>query len=165
MEVLAQLGIDLNSVLVYVVNVGILLAATAYFVTGPLLRMIDKRRETIENNLNEAERIKEEFLAEKQKADAEKESLRIEMEQQMSDLKKELDARRKEQEETLELKKAKMLEEVRTIVNEEKKSILNAAEKQTVELIEKVVLYVVSNNVPADVVKTSVADAWKQFRQ
>jgi F-type H+-transporting ATPase subunit b len=164
MDIFTNLGIDWQSVIVYVINFGALVAILAYFFTGPLLKMIDTRREKIKNNLEEAERIKNEFVVEKKKADAEKESLRIDMEQQMSDLKKDLENKRKEQDEQLALKKAKMLEEVRTLVADEKNGILKAAEKQTVELIEKVVLHVVSNNVPADVVKSSVAEAWNTYK-
>lgn len=164
MEVFSSLGIDWNSVIIYVVNFGLLVAVIAYFFTGPLLKLIDERRDTIQKNLEEAERIKNEFMAEKKKADAEKETLKVEMEQKMSHLKKELDQKRKEEEEKLELRKAKMLEEVRSLVTEEKNNILKQAEKQTIELIEKVVLHVVSNNVPDDVVKSSVQDAWKNYR-
>ncbi len=63
----------------------------------------------------------------------------------------------------MEAKKAKMLEEVRTIVANEKDSILKKAEQQTLSLIEKVVLHVVSNNVPQDIVKSSVKDAWNKY--
>lgn len=163
MEVLAKLGIDINSVIIYLVNFGILLAAVAYFITGPILRVITKRQEEIKQNISEAERIKNEFADEKRKADAEKNALKNDMEQQMSHLKKELDVRRKQQEEEMEAKKAKMLEEVRSIVEQEKSSILQKAEQQTLDLIEKVVLHVVSNNVPQDIVKSSVQDAWKKY--
>jgi len=95
----------------------------------------------------------------------EKEALKVEMVQEMSKLKKELDLRRKEQEEKLELRKAKMMEEVRSIVAEEKGNILKSAEQQTLDLIEKVVLHVVSNNVPENVVKSSVQEAWKTYNK
>lgn len=165
MDIFTNLGIDWHSVIVYVVNFGILVFVLAYFFTGPLLKIIDERRDHIKKNLEEAERIKNEFMQEKKRADAEKEALRTEMTQEMSDFKKELDKRRKDQEETLELRKAKMLEEVRSIVEEEKQNILRNAEQQTLDLIEKVVLHVVSNKVPDDVIKDSVQEAWKNYSQ
>ncbi|MDP2691025.1 MAG: ATP synthase F0 subunit B [bacterium] len=164
MEIFAKLGIDWHSIIVYVVNFGLLAVILAYFFTGPVLKMLDERRKTITDNLAQAEKIKNEFLAEKKNADEEKEKLRADMESQMSDLQKEMEIRRKEQEESLELKKTRMIEEVRSIVDEEKRGILKSAEKQTIELIEKVVLHVVSNNIPQDVVKNSVADAWKTYK-
>ena len=163
MDVLAKLGIDVNSVIIYLVNFGILLAVISYFVTGPILKVIDKRRETITNNISEAERIKKEFVEEKQKADKEKEALKAQMETELSQLKKELDERRKKQEEALEGKKAKMIADVREVVEAEKAGILKAAEKQTLSLIEKIVMHVVANKVPEKVVKESVSEAWKSF--
>lgn len=162
MEALATLGINFSSIVIYVINFGILIAVIAYFFTGPLVRILDERRDQIQTNVAEAERLKNEFAEEKRKADIEKTALRTDMEQQMSHLKKELESRRKEQEEALEARKAKMLEEVRTIVADEKGAILKKAEAQTLELIEKVVHYVVSNNVPQDIVKNSVQEAWKK---
>lgn len=165
MEVLAKLGIDFNNVIIYLVNFGILFGVIAYFVTGPVLKMLDKRRDTIRENLEKAEAIKREFMEEKQKADAERETLKAEMAEQLSMMKKELDQRRKEQEEALATKKAKMLEEVRTLVEDEKGKILQKAEQQTLDLIAKVVMHIVSNKIPQEVVKESVSEAWKTYNK
>ncbi|MDF2378685.1 MAG: ATP synthase F0 subunit B [Candidatus Gracilibacteria bacterium] len=164
MDVLAKLGIDIMSVVIYLVNFGILLALMAYFITGPVLRIIDKRRDQIKGNIEEAERLKKEFMEEKLKSDKEKAALKSEMEQQLADLKKELEERRKKQDEALDAKKAKMLSDVREVVEAEKQGILKAAEKQTLALIEKVVMHVVSNKVPEKVVQESVSDAWKSYK-
>ncbi|MGE3278585.1 MAG: hypothetical protein AB7J40_02165 [Candidatus Altimarinota bacterium] len=165
MEVLAKLGIDFNNVIIYLVNFGILFGVIAYFVTGPVLKMLEKRRDTIRDNLEKAEAIKQEFMEEKKKADAEREALKAEMAEQLSMMKKELDLRRKEQEEALALKKANMLEEVRTLVEDEKGKILKKAEQQTLDLIAKVVMHIVSNKIPQEVVKESVSEAWKTYNK
>jgi len=165
MEVLAKLGIDFNNVIIYLVNFGILFGVIAYFVTGPVLKMLEKRRDTIRENLEKAEAIKREFMEEKRKADAEREALKAEMAEQLSMMKKELDQRRKEQEEALAMKKSKMLEEVRTLVEDEKGKILQKAEQQTLDLIAKVVMHIVSNKIPQEVVKESVSEAWKTYNK
>jgi len=163
MEVLGKLGIDFNSVVLYLLNFGILFAVVAYLITGPILRMIDQRTKTIKDNLEEAENIKREFLEEKKRADQEKASLKTEMSSQMAHLKKDLEKQRKDQEEEMNLRKAKMLEEVRTIVEEEKKNILKKAEQQTIDLVSKVVMHIVSQKIPKDVLRESVVDAWKKY--
>jgi F0F1-type ATP synthase membrane subunit b/b' len=142
-----------------------LFGVIGYFVTGPVLRILDKRRHTIKENLEKAESIKREFVAEQQKAAAEKEALKSEVANQLTHLKKELDIRRKEQEEALALKKAQMLEELRTLVEEEKGKILKKAEQQTLDLIAKVVLHIVSNKIPKEVIQESVSEAWKMYRK
>jgi F-type H+-transporting ATPase subunit b len=165
MEVLAKLGIDLNNILIYLVNFGILFGVIAYFVTGPVLKMLEKRRDTIRDNLEKAEAIKREFMEEKQKADAERMAMKTEMSNQLSEMKKELEDRRKEQEEALATRKAKMLEEVRVLVEDEKGKILKKAEQQTLDLIAKVVMHIVSNKIPQEVVKESVSEAWKTYNK
>ena len=45
METLSKVGIDLNSVVIYLINIGFLFLVIGYLVTGPLLRMLDKRNE------------------------------------------------------------------------------------------------------------------------
>lgn len=165
MEVLGKLGIDLNSVVLYLVNFGILFAVIAYFVTGPILKMLDERKKTIKDNLEQAERIKNEFMQEKKRAEQEKESMKISMEKELGTLKKEMDDKRRKMEETMELKKAKMLEEMRTVVEEEKGKIMKKAEQQTLDLIGKVIMHVVSNKIPQEVVKDSVNEAWKMYHK
>lgn len=165
METLSKVGIDLNSVIIYLVNIGFLFLVIGYLVTGPILRMLDKRRASIRENLEKAESIKLEFVAEQQKASREKEAMKAEMELQLSHLKKEMDQKRKEQEDSLALKKAKMLEDMRTLMEEEKGKIVKKAEQHTLDLIAKVIMNIVSNKIPQDVVKESVSDAWKVYNK
>ena len=165
MEALSKLGIDFNSVILYLFNFGILFAVIAYFVTGPILKMLDDRKKTIKDNLEQAERIKNEFMREKVKSEKEKESMRVEMEKELADTKKEMDAKRRKMEEAMDLKKAKMLEEMRTVIEDEKGKIMKKAEQQTLDLIGKVIMHVVSNKIPQDVVKDSVNEAWKIYHK
>lgn len=165
MDIFSKLGINFHSILVYVVNFGILVALIAYFLTGPILKMIDDRRKKIEDNLNEAENIKAEFVKEKEKQHTEKELLKSEMEKELADLKKDMDEKRRTQEEAIEAKKSRMMEEINKFVDEEKQNIVKNAEKQVLELIEKVVLHVVSNKIPKKDVQESVQEAWSSFNK
>ena len=162
-ETLAKIGIDLNSVLIYILDVGVLFAVIAYFVTGPVLKMMDHRRNLIKDNLEQAERIKQEFQEEWKHAEKEKKALRQDMEHQMMMLQKDLEEKRKAQEEAMSLKKAKMMEEIRSMVEEEKKSLIRHAETDVLQLIAKVISHIVSNKIPQEIVKESVEEAWKNF--
>ncbi len=160
MEALSKLGIDWQSMLVYIVNIGILFGVIAYLVTGPLIKVLDQRRKEIKDNIEKAESIKNEFMHEKLKSEKERQAFKAQMERQLSDLKVELELRRQEQEKSLEIKRSKMLSEVKELVEEEKAGILKKAELQTLALIEKVVLYTVSHGIPEDMIKKSVHHAW-----
>lgn len=165
MEALSKLGIDFTSVILYLFNFGILFAVIAYFVTGPIVKLLDERKKTIKDNLEQAEKIKNEFMQEKKRAEGEKESMRITMEKELGAMKKEMDDKRRKMEEAMEIKKAKMLEEMRSVVEEEKGKIMKRAEQQTLDLIGKVIMHVVSNKIPQDVVKDSVNEAWKMYHK
>lgn len=165
MEALGKLGINLNNVIIYLANFGVLALVVGYFITGPILRVIEKRRKSIQDNLQKAETIKQEFMDERVKLEKQRDAIKAEMEQQMTHLKKEMDLKRKEQEDSLSLKKAKMLEDMRTLMEDEKSQILKKSEQQTLDLIGKVIMHVVSNKIPADVVKDSVKDAWKMYNK
>lgn len=162
-ETLGKIGIDLSSVLIYVVDIGVLFGVIAYFVTGPVLNMMDSRRNIIKDNLEQAERIKQEFQKEREHAEKEKKAFRQDMEHQMMMLQKNLEEKRKTQEEALSLKKAKMMEEIRSMMEEEKKSLIQQAEKDVLQLIAKVISHIVSNKIPQEIVKESVEESWKNF--
>ncbi|MDP3975672.1 MAG: hypothetical protein Q8P95_02030, partial [bacterium] len=91
--------------------------------------------------------------------------LQAEMARQLSLLQSDLDQKRKAQEDALALKKSKMIEEIRALADEEKKNIIKTAEKAVLGTMTKVILHIVSNKVPANVVQESVSDAWKHYQQ
>lgn len=164
MEILEKIGINFQSIVIYLVNIGILVAVISYFMTGPLLKVLDQRRKKIKDNLREAELIKEEFSSERKKLQEQNEALKTEMERSLTLLKKEIEDRRRKEDEELALKKAKMLEEIRTLVEEEKKGILKAAEREALELIVKTILSIVTTKIPEETIRQSVEDAWRQYQ-
>jgi F-type H+-transporting ATPase subunit b len=59
MELLEKLGVEPLVLLAQVVNFGILFAILTYFLYRPILRLLDRRRATIEKGLNDARVYKE----------------------------------------------------------------------------------------------------------
>lgn len=163
MEILAKVGINFQSIVIYLVNIGILFGVISYFLTGPLMKVLDQRRKQISDNLEQAALIKEEFSAERKKLEKMNEALKTEMEQKLSHLKKEMDERRIREDEALSQKKSNMLEEIRLFVEEEKKGILKSAEREVLDLMAKVILQIVMNKIPEELVRQSVTEAWKQY--
>ncbi len=58
MDAFQRLGIDLHSLLLYVVNFGLLAFILGRLLYKPLLRVLDERRDTIKGNLREAEELR-----------------------------------------------------------------------------------------------------------
>lgn len=61
MEGLTRLGIDLTSLIFYIINFGVIVLVLAKFVYKPVIKILDERRKTIEDNLNESEILRKRF--------------------------------------------------------------------------------------------------------
>jgi F-type H+-transporting ATPase subunit b len=165
MEALSLLGIDPWSVLVYMVNFGLILFVVWKFFTNPIIATLDKRKNQIENNIKEADKLKNELSKQKEIMEKEKEELKQRMESEIVSLKKNLENKRKEAEAEIDLRRAKMLEEVKKTITEEKAAIKNDIKDEILEIVQKMVLYIVSNKMPKDIVSASVKEAWDTYKQ
>ena len=163
MESLARLGIDLWSLLLYGVNFGLVVWLVARYLTKPMLKMLDERRNTIKKNIEEAEELRQEMAKQREKMEHEKQKMQAKLADELSKSRKEIDEKRKQAEAEIDAKKSKMLADVKAIIDEEKAGIVGSAEKEVLKLMQKIVLHVVSNQIPEDVVKKSVDTAWNQY--
>lgn len=165
MESLARLGIDFWSFFLYLLNFGIIVFLVGKFLTKPVLKMIRERRETIEGNLEAAERLKKELVEQREKMEKENERLKTEVEEQMRKLHAQIDARRKQAESEIEARKVKMLEEIQKVMDKEKAELQATVRSEVVALVEKMVLSIVHNKVPKEVIAESTKDAWEMYKR
>ena len=165
MESLARLGIDLSSMLLYVVNFGVIVLLLAKFFTKPVLAMIENRKKMISDNINSAEKLKEELMKQREKMEKEKEDLRVQVEEEMKKFHQEIDQRRREAEAEIDLRKAKMLEDIQKVMNDEKVNLQASVQKELMALVEKMVLHIVHNKVPSAVIEESTQEAWKLYKR
>lgn len=163
MEVLQKLGIDGWSVLLYVVNMGILLGVLTKLLYRPLLKMMDERRDTIRKNLEESELLKVKFLEESTRQAKETKDLLMKMQSEVSATKAQAEVRAKELIAEADVRREQMLEEARRQVKETEDGLLKEVEKEIHKRIEQTILHVLKNKIPADVVKSSVQAAWKDL--
>ena len=101
----------------------------------------------------------------KEMMEKEKEVIRLEMEDQMNELRKDLEKKRKDAEAEIEAQRNKMIEEVRRAIEEQKKSIKDDVKKDMIEMVQRMVLYIVSNKIPQDIVRSSVNEAWEIYKK
>jgi len=161
MDSLAKIGIDGGSILIYLVNYGILLGVLSYFVYPKLIKIIDERREQIQQNLDEASRLRDDIGEQIKKHKTEKDLLMSELERDREALKKDLHDKKTEMVMKMDEERTKMMEETRTQIESEKAKIIKDAAPTIVEMIERVVRRILSTQVPEDVVKRSVQESWK----
>lgn len=163
MEGLAKLGIDPMSILLYLLNTGLLLIVLIYVLYKPILKFLDARRDQIRRSVEEAQILKEEL--DKKSDEAEKASRHAEetLKREMENLRKFTEEKRAELTAEMENARTELLRKADEDITRRKADILKDAEKSTVELIKKIVLHIVQNKVPEEVVEASIKDAWKQF--
>lgn len=163
MDALAQLGIDLWSVLLYLVNFGIILWILARFVYKPLMKFVDTRREMIAKNVSEAEELRETFEA------------------KMKEQEERLTSESAAAQEKLAAAKKFAKQEAKTIITEAQSQrdaivtdahaqsqvimggILDEAQGATKARILSVVQAVLEGELPESTVKQSVENAWKKL--
>lgn len=162
MEALDKLGIDLKSMLVYVVNFGIILFIMARYAYKPILNILDKRRNIIEGSLNEAETLKKEFQRKMTEIEQEKKDTEQKLKQELENLKKYTEQKRDELIKDMDIQRAQMMEQAHAEIEQKMAEIMNSAEKKTQELIKKIVLWIVHNKVPTEVIQESIGEAWEK---
>lgn len=165
MESLGRLGIDFSSLLLYVVNFGVIVLLLAKFFTKPVLEMMEKRKKVIATNVYEAEELKQELIKQREMMMKEKEELKSQVEDEMKKMHQSIDQRRKDAEAEIDSRKTKMLEDVQKVVNEEKATLQASVQKEMMALVEKMVLHIVHNKVSKDVVAKSTEEAWKLYKR
>lgn len=81
MEKLAELGIHLPSLIVYLLNFGLLLLLLYLFAYKPILRMLDQRQATIKESMDQVEHIRQESAQAEERVKAQLETARREGQQ------------------------------------------------------------------------------------
>ncbi len=164
MESLARLGIDFWSLLLYSVNFGLVVLLVAKFLTKPILKVLDDRKGQIEKNVEEAEKLREEMARYQGQMERERHDMQAKLHEELTKSKKEIEERRKLAEVEIEAKRVKMLADVKVVIDSEKRNIIDNAQSEVLALMQKVILHIVSNKIPENLVKESVTESWMKYK-
>ncbi len=165
MEALQNLGIDVSGLLMYLVNFGILIFILSKLLYRPIIETIDKRRETIQKNLNEAQEIKVSFETEFAKKQAEFDQKIREMEQAVIAAKRSADERAGAIIEEAERKKIKMIQDARVIIGQMKEDLSSEVQAEVVTKMQRVLTAILKDSVPHEVIAQSVKREWESLEQ
>ncbi|OGJ42923.1 hypothetical protein A2974_01055 [Candidatus Peregrinibacteria bacterium RIFCSPLOWO2_01_FULL_48_20] len=165
MEGLSKLGIDLWSILIYILNTGLLLLVLTYVLYKPILKFLDERRAQIKSSVEEAQNLKVELDKKSAEVEAATEKAETELKKEMENLRKFTEEQRAKLTAEMEKARGDMLAKAEEDINRRKGEILKDTEVETLELIKKIVLYVVQNKVPAEVIEDSIKSAWSTARK
>ncbi len=165
MDGLSAIGIDLWGMFLYLVNYGILLGILGYYFYPMIIKTIDKRRETIKQNIEETQRLQEELEKKLQAQVGQADKMKAEYKAEAAAMKKELADKRTEMIAEMEEERAKMMDEAKELLKQKRDAIVADAEKQVLSTMKKVLLSVMQNRVPEDAVESSVSDAWNKYKK
>lgn len=165
MEKLLTLGIDWQSIIVYVVNFGILFYFVGKFLVPKLLHFLDERQKTIEDSIKEANLLKEDFQKKLSEIEKEKEEAKLQLLKELDEVKKTLESKRKELTDSMENERREMLEKAQKEIDERKDMLIKEVEERMLDVVKQMVLFVVQNKLPAELIESSVKDAWKEYKK
>lgn len=165
MSFLSKLGIDPIGVAMYLVNFGIIVVILAKFVYKPVLGALDKRRDQIKNNLDEAEHIKKKFEHDMKKRDEEQKKMMAEMQAHLATARLESERRANELVLEAEQQKKRLVAEAQDQIKTLKAALLKDAEGEILARIERTVLDVIKNKLPKEAVQKSVKESWEELAE
>lgn len=164
MEGLAKLGINPLSILLYMLNTGLLLVVLIYVLYKPILRYIDERRDQIRRSVEEAQLLKLELDKKSEESELASKKAEETLKREMENLRKFTEEKRAELTAEMESARNEMLAKADADITRRREEILKDAERATMDLVKKLVLHIVQNKVPEEVVEASIQDSWKQFK-
>ncbi len=163
MEALANLGIDLKGVVLYIVNFGILMALLYRFAYKPLLAMLDKRRDIIRDNIEEAERLRKEFETKAVEEASLRGTREAELDARIAKAKKVAKDDAKKLISDAQAQRDAMLAAANKAVEEAMKNTIKGSEEEILKRVRAVVSSVLQGGVSEAEIKKSVDESWKKL--
>lgn len=165
MNALENLGIDAWGLVLYLVNFGILAFILTKLLYKPILKTLDERRRTIQENLSEAERLKTDFQNEMEKASKEQSDLVKQMQLELAETKAEAETRARAVIAEAEAKRETLLTEANAQIEDMKQKLVSSVEKELLQKIEAIALRAMRDGASKEAVEKSVANAWEDVQK
>lgn len=163
MEALAKLGIEIPSIIFYLINIGVLLVVISFFVTKPLLKILDERRAKISGSLARAEELTREFEEKYAQVKSETDAMRKNFLAEAEELKRSLDEERKIMHQQIGADREALMTQAKTEIEQMKLQALSQMEQDVTRMMKQVVLTIMKDSLDEETVQKSVATSWQKF--
>lgn len=164
MDGLGQIGIDIWSILYYLVNYGIILAVLGYYVYPRVYAILEKRESEISRSLDSAQELKNELAKELERYHAENKKLLAESREQKKKWLEELELMKSQMYKDMDEKRSKSLEETQKLIDEKKTALLDDARQDIYALISRS-FQNISKKIPESIIAESIDDAWSTIHK
>ena len=166
MDALQRLGIDGWSLLLYLVNYGILFLVLGRWIYKPLMKMMDERTERIRGNLEEAERLKGTFQKEMDRRTQENDTFVKSMQLELMHARTEAETRAKAMIAEAEARREVLMTKTHEEIAVMKKRIVADVERELLGKIEAIALAAMrSDHVRTEALASSVKQAWDDVKR
>jgi len=163
MDALAKIGIDLWSVLLYLINTGILVGVLTYLLYKPALKFLDERRHSIQSSLDEADELKRAFEAKTAEMHLAEKEMRASFEKELADGRAFVEEMKAKMTAEMQEQKQQMMEKAMADIQAEKERLMASVRSDVLATMEKALTSILLNRVPEDVITSSVSEEWDRF--
>lgn len=163
MEKLLTLGIDPMAIVVYIANTGLVLFVLTKLLYKPVLRILDERRALVASSMDEASNLQKAFEDKLDAVEAQKKATETELKDEITKLHKYVEQKRAEMLAEMEVTRSEMIRKAEEEVKAKKATLIKEVEDQVKVLMGKIILDIVENKVPENVIEESIGSAWKNY--
>lgn len=164
MDKLLTLGIDPMAMVVYLANTGLIIVVLTKLLYKPILKILDERRRIIKNSLEEAQSMQKAFEEKVGKLEKEKKETEQQLQQEVEKMHKFAEEKKKELMAEMEVSRTSMLKKTQEEIEAKKEGLMKEVEQDVKMLMAKIILDIVENKVPEDVIQNSIGSAWQTAR-
>lgn len=165
MDKLASLGIDPWGMLLYLLGTGVVLVALTYYLYKPIIKFVDERRKQIKDSIDEARNLQATFTKQLEESELKRQETEQELKTELEKLHKFTEQKKAELISEMEEARGNMMQKAQKEIDERKANLIKEAEKEILNLMSKIILNIVENKVPANVIEESVQSAWQTYNK
>lgn len=165
MEKLSALGLDLNSLIIYLVNFGIIYLIISRLISKPIIDILEKRKAEIENNLSEANKIKSELIQEKNNFEIQKQKLREEFNEDLKKFEKSIQEKRKELDEENTKLREEIIQKALSEQKQIKENVFKIIQEDLIKSYSTILNKVLKNDSSPEKINQSILESWNSFKQ
>lgn len=165
MELFSKLGFDLNSLILYIINIAILFGALSYLLYPKIFHFLDERRKIIAGSIDEANRLKENFEKKMTEMDKEKAEATKKMQKEMDKLTALVEQKKADLIQEIEKEKETMMAALQKEIENYKKEAIAETEQKLLKIMQQIVLEIISDKVPSSVIQESVHSSWQEYKK
>jgi len=165
MDAFAKLGIDWQSILIYLVNFGIIVFVVKKYLSGPIINLLEDRTNKIDRNLKEAARLKKELRIQADRARHEQSKLQSVVKDELRKLNREFELKRKALEGEIEMKRNKELEKLAADLEQRRVEVMQSLEGDIKDLSISIASKILKNGISPEHINESANEAWKESQK